>query len=135
MSFIPLLNTPISKAKVRELSPLALAYIGDSVHTLYVRQTLAIITGMKPSSLHKKVTNLVKASAQAEKMQLIIPYLTEEELEFYHHGRNAKVGTIAKHASVADYMQATGFETLVGYLYLTGQTNRLEELLKIGEED
>ena len=134
MSFIPKISQPLTISKVRELSPLALAYIGDSVHTLYVRETLAITTGCKPSNLHKKVTNLVKASAQAEKMQLILPLLNEEELDMYHHGRNAKVGTIAKHASVADYMQATAFETLIGYLYLTGQTKRLEELLQIGED-
>ncbi|MGN0771540.1 MAG: Mini-ribonuclease 3 [Christensenellales bacterium] len=130
---LPLIDKPLTAHQAAQMSPLALAYIGDSVHTLYVRTGLSLSTGSKPNQLHTVVSDMVKASAQAGKMQEILPLLSQEEAEIYHRGRNAKVHTIAKSASVADYKQATGFECLIGYLYLVGNSKRIEELLKIGE--
>lgn len=129
---LPTIDKPLTPKQAAQMSPLALAYIGDSVHTLYVRTKLSISTGCKPNQLHTAVSDMVKASAQASKMQEILPLLTQEEEEIFHRGRNAKVHTVAKNASVADYKQATGLECLIGYLYLVGNSKRIEELLNIG---
>ncbi len=130
MSSFPVNPQPISTSEARQMSPLVLAFVGDSVHTLWVRQILITTSTMRPNALHKQVSDMVKASAQAEQMQAMLGELTEDEMDIYHRGRNAKVHTIAKNASVADYKQATAFECLVGYLYLTGQNQRLEQLIR-----
>ncbi len=130
MSSFPVNPQPISANEARQMSPLVLAFVGDSVHTLWVRQTLITTATMRPNALHKQVSDMVKAAAQAEQMQSMLGELTEEEMDIYHRGRNAKVHTIAKNASVADYKQATALECLVGYLYLTGQNQRLEQLFR-----
>ena len=115
--------------QARELNPLVLAYVGDGVHTLYVRlQELGKTTG-KADKLHKAVTARVKAEAQAESMQIIEGELSEEESDIFHRARNAHTHSMAKNATVADYRLATGFEALIGYLYLTGQRERLQYLL------
>ncbi|MDE5756141.1 MAG: Mini-ribonuclease 3 [Clostridia bacterium] len=115
--------------QARELNPLVLAYVGDGVHTLYVRlQELGKTTG-KADKLHKAVTARVKAEAQAKSMQAIMDKLTEEESDIYHRARNAHSHSMAKNATVIDYRMATGFEAVIGYLYLTGQRDRLEYLL------
>ena len=100
---------------VRAYSPLTLAYIGDGIY-----------------DLHKKTTRYVKAPAQSAMIEALLPELTEEEEAVYRRGRNAKSYTTAKNASVADYRRATGFEALMGYLYLTGQIDRLLQLIKDG---
>lgn len=130
MSSFPVNPQPISTSDARQMSPLVLAFVGDSVHTLWVRQSLITTSTLRPNALHKQVSDMVKASAQAKQMQAIVDELTQEELDVYHRGRNAKVHTIAKNASVADYKQATALECLVGYLYLTGQNQRLEQLFR-----
>lgn len=119
---------------IRTYSPLALAYIGDAIYDLIVR-TMLVGKGNAPvNSLHRRASSLVKAEAQKESMLHIEPLLTEEERSVYRRGRNAKSYTTAKNASVADYRVATGFEAVMGYLYLTGQTERLLELAKKGLE-
>lgn len=130
MSSFPVNPQPISTSAARQMSPLVLAFVGDSVHTLWARQSLITTSTLRPNALHKQVSDMVKASAQAKQMQDIVDELTQEELDVYHRGRNAKVHTIAKNASVADYKQATALECLVGYLYLTGQNQRLEQLFR-----
>ena len=126
---LPINANIITTKQARELNPLVLAYVGDGVHTLYVRlQELGKTTG-KADKLHKAVTARVKAEAQANSMQTIIDELSEEENDIFHRARNAHTHSMAKNATVSDYRLATGFEALVGYLYLTGQNDRLEYLL------
>ena len=126
---LPLNENPMTTKQARELNPLVLAYVGDGVHTLYVRlQELGKTTG-KADKLHKAVTARVKAEAQAKSMQAIMDKLTEEESDIYHRARNAHSHSMAKNATVIDYRMATGFEAVIGYLYLTGQRDRLEYLL------
>lgn len=124
--------TPVD---IRTYSPLTLAYIGDGVYELIIRTVLVEQGNLQPAKLHKKSSGLVKAAAQAAMIRGLEAQLTEEELSAYKRGRNAKAYHTAKNASVADYRTATGFEALMGWLYLTGQTGRLLELVRLGLED
>ena len=126
---IPILTDCISEKQARELNPLVLAYIGDGVHTLYVRTKEMRNTTGKADKLHRLVTEQVKASAQAQSLENIRTLLTEEEEGIFLRARNAHQHSVAKNASIADYKTATGFEAVIGYLYLTGQNDRLEYLL------
>ena len=117
---------------IRSYSPLTLAYIGDGVYELVVR-TILVKNGNCPvNRIHKKASSLVKASAQSEIMGKIEDQLTEEEHAVYRRGRNAHSPTMAKHATMADYRRATGFEALMGYLYLKGDIRRVIELVREG---
>lgn len=113
------------------LSPLALAYIGDAVHEMYVRQYLISLPNHRPHHLHKQATQYVSAKAQALALKVWIPLLTEEELDMAKRGRNAKSGTTAKNADVLEYRHSTGFECLIGYLYYKQQDERLRYLLDL----
>ena len=112
-------------------APLVLAYIGDSVYELFIRNR---VIGQHPDMpaymLHKETVKYVKASAQARSIQAIEAALTEEEHGIYKRGRNAKSPTVPKNADVTDYRKATGLEALLGYLYLAGRTERLNELME-----
>ncbi len=116
---------------VKNLSSLTLAFIGDAVYSLYVRKRFVFIKDDKGYELNKKTADVVKAPSQAKAVEKLLPLLTEEELAVYKRGRNAKKGTRAKHASVTEYNKSTGFEALIGYLYLLGSHERLEYLLNI----
>ncbi len=116
--------------EVNMLSPGALAFVGDAYYGLLVREKLAEIN--RPSGeLHTLSVKLVKAGAQANAFKLIENELSEKELSVYKRGRNAHVNSIPKNASVGEYHSATGLETLFGYLHLSGQDERAEELFKI----
>ena len=116
---------------IRSFSPLTLAYIGDAVYEIVIR-TIIVEKGNAPvNKLHHKARSLVKAMAQKEAMEKILPLLTKEEEAVYKRGRNAKSYTSAKNASVIDYRIATGFEALMGFLYLMGRNERMLELIKI----
>ena len=116
---------------IRSFSPLTLAYIGDAVYEIVIR-TIIVEKGSAPvNKLHHKASSLVKAVAQKAAMEKILPLLTEEEEAVYKRGRNAKSYTSAKNASVIDYRIATGFEALMGFLYLMGRNERMLELVKI----
>ena len=116
---------------IRSFSPLTLAYIGDAVYEIVIR-TIIVEKGNAPvNKLHHKASSLVKAVAQKEAMERILPLLTKEEEAVYKRGRNAKSYTSAKNASIIDYRIATGFEALMGFLYLTGKNERMLELVKI----
>lgn len=130
MNFIPENKEIITIQKVREMSPLVLAYIGDAVHSLYSREKYALSTTYKPNKLHILVSNEVKAKAQAEKLEKIFENLSQDEKDIFMRARNTHVNTIAKNASKGEYLEATGFEALIGYLYLTGQNERLKEILE-----
>lgn len=118
----------------RSFSALTLAYIGDSVFELVIRTMVIYQSKKSVNDLHKKTTNVVKAESQAAMIQGLLEHelLTEEEKAIYKRGRNSKPHTVAKNASVADYRKATGFEALLGYLYVTGQMERILELTKAG---
>lgn len=122
----------LAKVDVRTYSPLSLAYIGDSIYDLLIRTMVMSEGNMPVQRLHKKASQLVKAQKQSAMMEFIMPHLTEEELHVYKRGRNAKPHTIAKNASLSDYRRATGFEAVVGYLYLNDNIHRIVDLIKIG---
>ena len=117
---------------IRSYSPLTLAYIGDAIYELVIRTILVEKGNAQVNKLHQRASKLVKASAQSEIIEKLKPYLTEEEMGIFKRGRNAKSFTMAKNASMSDYRRATGFEALMGHLYLTEQWDRMLELIKIG---
>ncbi len=119
----------INDAKL--LSPLVWAYIGDSVYELFIRTKLTNNSNAKPHKLHIESIKYVKAKSQAEILKRISNKLNEEEKDIVRRGRNTENHHIAKNANVADYTQSTAFEALIGYLYLTKQDNRLEEILNM----
>jgi len=117
-----------------QLNGLALAYVGDAIYEIYIRDYLVAQGLTKPNMLHRSATSYVSAKAQAdlsEKM-LLEGILTDEEELIYKRGRNAKSHTFAKNADVASYRKSTGFEALMGYLHLLKRTERLEELITWG---
>lgn len=120
---------------IRTYSPLTLAYIGDGIYDLVIRSIVVGHGNTKASQLHQHTSHLVKAHTQSEMMEYLLPVLTEEEEDYYRRGRNAKSPTMAKNATMGDYRRATGFEALMGYLYLTGQFQRLLELVNTGLAD
>lgn len=117
--------------EVNQMSPLTWAYVGDCVYELYIRTKLVDTTKLKPHELHIKSVKYVKAKAQAETLKKLETILTEEEKEIVRRGRNTQTHHIAKNASMQDYMYATAFESLIGYLYLTKQDDRLSEIMKM----
>lgn len=117
---------------IRTYSPLTLAYIGDAIYELVIRTILVEKGNTQVNKLHKRASRLVKASAQSAMIEKLKPYLTEEEMGIFKRGRNAKAATMAKNATMSDYRRATGFEALMGYLYLTEQWERMLELMKTG---
>lgn len=116
----------------RLLPPLALAYIGDAVYEVAVRQHVMARPNLRPHHLHGQSTKYVSAKAQAMLLSLLEPQLTEEERDVVRQGRNAKSGTVPKNANVQDYRHATALECLVGYLYYTGAHDRMRDLLAQG---
>ena len=116
------------KTDINTLSPLTWAYVGDSVYELYIRTNLINNTKLKPHKLHIESIKYVKAKAQAEALQKLEEILTDEEKDIIRRGRNTKINHTAKNATLQDYMYATAFEALIGYLYLTKQEQRLETI-------
>ncbi len=121
------------KQDVNMMSPLTWAYIGDCVFELYVRQELINKTNLKPHKLHIEAIKYVKAKKQAEILQKIFPRLTKEEQDIVRRGRNSENHHLPKNASVEEYMYSTAFESLIGYLYLSKQDERLKEILSLIE--
>lgn len=122
----------VKEMDIRSYSPLTFAYVGDAVYDLIIRTVAAGRANKAVSALHKKTSSIVKAKTQSDIIEVMMPHLTEEEREIYKRGRNAKPHTMAKNASVSDYRRATGFEALIGYLYLGGKFDRILELVKEG---
>lgn len=114
--------------QVNQMSPLTWAYIGDAVYELWIRTHLVDMTNLKPNKLHIESVQFVKAKAQADILEQIENDLTEQEKEIVRRGRNTQTHHIAKNATMKDYMYATAFEALIGYLYLTKQEQRLQEI-------
>ena len=116
---------------IREVPVSVLAYIGDAVYELYVRLHFMNQATGPSGLLHRQAISLVRASAQANAIKRLLPGLTEEECSVYRRGRNFQTSSMPKNADPADYHAATGFEALVGFLYLKGEQKRLDELLQI----
>ena len=115
----------------RELNPLQMAYLGDTLHDLYVRSML-VSRKMSVGAMHKQAVRMVSAAAQARMLEAIEPELTEQEADITRRGRNAQAKHAApKHADPAAYAHATGLEALWGYLYVTKQTDRLDTLIRL----
>ena len=124
----------LTEAKARQLAPLTLAFIGDAAYELSNRTRLVQEADRNPKELQKRASAFARAPFQSAAMEILEPVLTEKELEIYHRGRNAKSQTKAKNATVQEYRRATGFEAVLGYLYLTGNTERMLELIRIANE-
>ena len=124
----------LGEIDVRTYSPLVLAYIGDAVYEVVIRTKVINHGSMQVNKMHKKSSSLVKAETQASLIKALDEELTEEEKAAYKRGRNAKSASTAKPATVIDYRMATGFEALIGYLYLTEQYERMITLISHGLE-
>ncbi len=117
------------KEEIELMSPLTWAYIGDAVYELYIRNKLINETNLKPHKLHIEAIKYVKAKSQAEKLNEIYESLIDEEKDIVRRGRNTQNHHLPKNSNVQEYMYATAFEALIGYLYLTKQHTRLKEIL------
>lgn len=121
--------------ELKKISVLGLAHVGDGVYELLVRTRLCTHGGQTSQGMHKKAVSLVCASAQADAVKKIAPMLTDEENAVFRRGRNAKVNSVPKNAVISDYHAATGLEALFGWLWLRGQTERINALFNIIMED
>lgn len=119
---------------VRAYSPLTLAYVGDAVYEVVIRTVIAERANRAANELHKRAVKYVQAGTQAAMITALQEILTEDELAVFKRGRNAKSNTSAKNASITDYRKATGFEALIGFLYLTDDLDRVLFLVKEGIE-
>ena len=115
-------------------SPLTLAYIGDAAYELIIRTVFVKQGNTQPQKLHRRVRSCVSAKTQAKMIEALLPVLTEEEAGIYRRGRNSKPYTKAKNATMTEYLEATGFEAVMGYLYLKRDFERMNELVKTGLE-
>ncbi len=126
-------DAPLTEQAARMQNPLALAFVGDAVHHLYMRTAL-MLAGGKVQRLHRDATDRVNAAAQAKALARVLPMLTETEQDIVRRGRNAHAHHgVPRRADPADYAQATALEALLGFLYLTGQAERLNLILKTAE--
>lgn len=123
------INIKLTGEDIMMLSPLQLAYVGDAVYELLVR-TYLMERGLSVGQLHKLTTKYVKAESQSNIIHCLEEYLTEKEKSIVKRGRNSKTNTTPKNAEMIDYKYATGFEALIGYLYLNEEDERLSELFK-----
>ena len=124
----------IQSQDIRTYSPLTLAYIGDAVFDLVIRSVLVNKGNTAVNNLHKRASAIVKAPTQAAIAAAIMEDLTDEEKDIYRRGRNSKPHTKAKNASTMEYLEATGFEAVLGFLYLAGDMDRALWLIKLGCE-
>ncbi len=124
-----MIKNNIKDIEIKMFNPPLLAYIGDAVFELFIRTLVVAEGSSQAGEAHKKAVSFVKAKSQAKIIEGIHEYLTEEEKRIVKRGRNAKTGSMPRHAEVMEYKYATGFECLLGYLYLNGQIIRLFEIL------
>ena len=132
------INSILSKEKIPEintLSPLTLAFLGDSVYEMFVRTKILSMGNRPANELHKIAVGYVKAKAQAQAAHKILEMLSEEETEIYKRGRNTNIHTVPKNADMADYRHATALEALIGYLYIKGDEERLSEILNLAFDE
>ena len=129
------IDHPITVDEAMKLSPVVLAFVGDAVETLFVRTQLSLESTAKSGKLHRLTADRINAHTQALSAAKVAPLLDETETAVFHHGRNTHTSSQAKNASPADYHNATGFEALLGFLYLTGQSDRIRYLLSVAFEN
>ena len=129
-NFEDIFDVPVSADKFKEVSPICLAFIGDAVHTLFVRDEVVKSRNLLLKDYHKLSSKKCKASYQAEMLDKIMDSLTEDEQNIVRRARNAKTHNIAKNSDIETYKKATSFEALVGYIYLQGNFERLKQILK-----
>ncbi len=125
----------LSEREVNQMNMLALAHVGDAVYELLVRGMLCCRKNAPVMQLHRLTVERVRAEAQAQAVEKLLPCFTEDELAVYRRGRNAKVNSVPHHADVSQYHAATGLEALFGWLYLQGRTERIAELFAAVTED
>ncbi len=125
---------PLTKTEADMISPVVLAFVGDAVYSLYVRERLIRSGGGKASEYQKSASNLVSAKGQSLFLDKLISLFTEEEADVFRRGKNAKKATKSKSASNLEYSRSTGFEAVLGYLHLTGNEERILELLSYADE-
>lgn len=119
---------PILPERAKQMNAVTLAFVGDAVYTLLVRERLALASGENTGELNRRASAIVSAHAQSGSLEKVLPKFTAEEEEIFRRGRNAKKPTKSKNATVGEYVRSTGFEAVIGYLYLTGQDERIREL-------
>jgi ribonuclease-3 family protein len=124
----------LNRQEITAISNLGLAHMGDCVFEILCRAYLCAKGGKNVGNLHRDTINMVKATSQAAFMDKLLPHLTEEELSFYRRGKNSHVHAVPKSCTPAEYAKATGLEALFGALYLSGQTDRINELFKLVTE-
>lgn len=134
-NYVPVFGEKIDKKDLIQLNPLVLSFVGDSVQTLYVRTKLGLNRLQKTGALHLLTSKEINAVSQSEAMKKIMDVLTEEETDIFKRARNAKTPNTAKHASPIDYHIASGFEALLGYLYLLQRSDRIAELIEIAYDE
>ena len=125
----------LNRQEINAISNLGLAHMGDCVFEILCRGYLCAKGGKNVGNLHRDTINMVKATSQAAFMDKLLPHLNEEELSFYRRGKNSHVHAVPKSCTPAEYAKATGLEALFGALYLSGQTDRINELFKLVMED
>lgn len=130
LPFVPIFASPMPPREVELMNVLVLAFVGDSVHTMAVRSRLASTDGHKSGELHHMAIKEISAKAQAVTAERLLPLFTKEEMQIYRRAKNSKPKSLAKNADPEEYHKATGFEAVLGYLYLSGQTDRLSLLLE-----
>lgn len=129
------LHTPATREEVASMHPMSLAFVGDAVQSLFMRTAVSLAGGGKTGALHREVTRAVNAVSQAAASGRIAPLFDETEADIFRRARNCHIQTSAKHAEPAEYRRASGLEAVFGYLYLTGQTERLTRFLEMAAEE
>ena len=126
----------LTKTKVIQINPVTLAFVGDAVYSLFVREKLTLTVGGKTSDLQRANATIVSAKGQSVFLDKLLPMLTEEETEVFRRAKNAKKNTKSKSASHLEYNRSTGLEAVLGYLWLLGEDERIKQLLsQIDEEE
>lgn len=121
----------LNKSDLKKENPQVLAFVGDGVYTMFIRNKIVLEHKAKSGELHKLTTDYVKASKQSVAIEKLLPVLSEDEISVYKRARNYKTASVAKNASVQEYKRATGFEAVLGYLYLAGDDERLNYILRL----
>ena len=127
-------RSALTKTEAMQINPVTLAFVGDTVYSLYVRERLATSCGAKVAQLQKVAAQVVSAREQSAFLDRLLPLFTVEETDVFRRAKNAKKGTKSKSASGLEYDRSTGFEAVLGFLYLTGEEERIKELLSVSEE-
>ena len=124
----------LTKVEAAQINPVTLAFVGDAVYSLYVRERLATTSKAKVSQMQKVAAKIVSARGQSAFLEKLFPLLTEEESDVFRRAKNAKKGAKSKSASGLEYDRSTGLEAVFGFLYLTGEEDRIKKLLSCAEE-